>query len=865
MKGQGANSSVLEDTVRSQFVNRAEELGLFKDLLRSDKPIGVLSIAGDGGAGKTWLMLRAIQQVAENPRVLCVVPIDFYITAYRSGEGVRESLVQQLGSEYFADYQRAMDDLARGRQAGQSAETIAGLEDKVQSAFIDCYNTLAERWDKVLLAFDTFEVVQYELVGRWLIDKLLPALRRTIVLLSGRNNQGIDWGRLRDTVDAVTLSEIASDDAPVYFAKKGVTGVPEEVIRKLWEVTKGRPLMMDLVIDWLKANIDYKGLISAPQDKLEEELVARVRELREPRHRAILYMAWAHRRLDVEMLKWLMNDDTIDYPALVEDLSRLSFVKYREPIQSLLLHDEMRDLVVKHVWGVVDPTVTERQDLSCRIITYYNEYLIPMAANEREQRILEAERLFFALYLDLGKGYERFTEVFDKLFTDQRYDDCEILLIEIGFYRGRLPLRRLGEIEWRHAKLLQQRNRLDESVSLLNQSINRQPESELKISMYLTRSDCYVRQGLIDQARADRNKALKLAEHIRVSPDIKGKVESELGYLHRVLGRWDEAIKWLSRALQDTKEEGEVANILNTIGYVQALKTDYDTALEYCREGLRIRQRLGLEKGQGLSWSTLGEVCRYKGRYGEALECYDQALQIFKEGDDQENIARVRQQRGICCVEMGRHEDARADLLSSMSFYETSGNIRDYPRCLERLARLYYSLENPDQARQRFEEAHKWAEQIFDIDTAVYSLVWLARLAFEEGEVVATIAEYDQQMQDLIQKHGYQNPQHQGQIKVILGHALFREGKHEDALRLYAAGMADIAAQRRGEYLVMDYLREIDERINQLPMPDDVMHWSRTLKAVWEQPDVRMMHPELVSFCEIRERTATLAQRGRGQ
>jgi tetratricopeptide (TPR) repeat protein len=619
MKGQSAISSVLEDMVRSQFVNRTKELSLFEDLLRSDKPIGVLSITGDGGDGKTWLVLRALQQAAENPRVLCVAPIDFYITTYHSREGVRERLVQQLGPDYFADYQRAMDDLERGRQAGLSAETIAGLEDKVQSAFVDCYNTLAERRDKVLLAFDTFEVVQDELVGQWLISEVLPAMRRTVVLLSGRKNEDIDFGRLHDTVEVI-LGKISYDDTQAYFTKKGVTDVPEVVVKQLWDMTEGRPLTMDLVIDWLKENIDYEGLISAPQDKFEEQLVAGIRELREPRYRAILYMAWAHRRLDLEMLKWLMDDDTINYPALAGDLSRLSFVKYREPIQSLLLHDEMRDLVVKHVWGVVDPAATERMDLSRRIVTYYDDHLIPMAPDERERRNLEAERLFYALYLDLGKGYEHFTEVFDRLFANQRYDDCEILFVEIGFYRDRLPLQRLNEIEWRHAKLLQQRNRLDQAVSVLDQTIKGQPESESKTLMYLTRSDCYVRQGLIDQAIADRDEALRLAERIKVASDVKGKVESELGYLHRIRGRWDEAIEWLNRALQNTQEEGEIANILNTIGYVQALKTDYDTALEYCREGLRMRQRLGLRKGQGLSWSTLGEVYRYKSRPEKAAD-----------------------------------------------------------------------------------------------------------------------------------------------------------------------------------------------------------------------------------------------------
>jgi tetratricopeptide (TPR) repeat protein len=240
-------------------------------------------------------------------------------------------------------------------------------------------------------------------------------------------------------------------------------------------------------------------------------------------------------------------------------------------------------------------------------------------------------------------------------------------------------------------------------------------------------------------------------------------------------------------------------------------------------------------------------------------------LQIFREGNDQENIGRVQQQRGICYAEMGRHEQARADLLSSKNFYETSGNIRDYPRCLERLARLYYSLDDHDQARYYFQQAHRWARQVSDIDTAVYSLVWQARVALEGDAAADMIEGYSRQLDDLIQEHHYQNPQHQGQMKIILGHALFREGRHEDALELYAAGMADIAAQRRGEYLVNDRLREIDDRMNDLPTPEDVIRWSRSLKAKWQEPAIYTMHPELVSFCEIRERTATLAQRRKGE
>lgn len=861
MGNKSAIPSIMEDIVQSQFVNRLKELSLFEDMLKADRTIGILSISGDGGTGKTWFMLRALQQALAKGRMLCAKPIDFYITEYHSAAGVREDLSQQLGSEHFSDYQRAMNDLRLGRAAGQSPETIMGLDEKVQSAFINGYNNLADRWDKILLSFDTFEVVQDQSVGQWLINELLPKLHRTVVLLSGRKNKSIDFGSLVDIVVPVELGEVQPEDAHTYFRLKGVTDVPEDVVKKLWEKAEGRPLLLDLVIDWLKENLDFEGLVETPPEKFEEELVARIRELRDSRYRAILYMAWAHRRLDLEMLKWLMQDETVNYSLLVEDLRKLSFVKYRGQIQSILLHDKMRDLVVKYVWGIVDPMATERIALSQRIIAYYDQFLIPQAFDEKELQNLEAEKLFFTLYLDLGKGYEHFAEVFDKLFDDQRYDDCEVLLVEIDFYRDRLPLEQIGEVDLRRAELFIQRNRLEEAESKILKTLDKYPDSNLKVSMLLTLGNVFSRRNRIKTAIAYCEEAKKIGQHAQLDSNTIGRIDDRLGYFYRLLGRWDDAIGRYSEALENATDLSVISNILNTIGYIHALRTDYDTALEYCQESLKIRKDLGLKKPQGLSWSTLGEVYRYKGRYKDALDCYETALRIFVEGDDQENIARILQQRGICYVEMEEYGEAQVDLLKSLKFYESSWNIRDYPRCLERLGRLHFARGDYGRARSCFENAYQKAEGS-DIDTAVYCVVWLARLALKENAPTEKISLYVDHLRSLVAEHGYQNPQHHGQVSIILGHALFHDGNYGDASKSYADGMAEIAAQRRGEYLVKENLNDIDARMSTLS-PDSIIQWSRDFRQKWQDPHIETIHPELVRFCDIKERLARTRLAGR--
>jgi hypothetical protein len=148
------------------------------------------------------------------------------------------------------------------------------------------------------------------------------------------------------------------------------------------------------------------------------------------------------------------------------------------------------------------------------------------------------------------------------------------------------------------------------------------------------------------------------------------------------------------------------------------------------------------------------------------------------------------------------------------------------------------------------------AENNNDIDTSVYSIVWLARISLLEGGTSVKIREFSDQLMEIIKKHGYENPQHMGQMKIILGSALFREGKLGEALDFYGDGLAEIAAQRRGDYLVKDTLREIGEKINTLS-DEDTIQWASALKEKWNVPQIAPLHPELVSFCDIRERLAS--------
>ena len=97
-------------------------------------------------------------------------------------------------------------------------------------------------------------------------------------------------------------------------------------------------------------------------------------------------------------------------------------------------------------------------------------------------------------------------------------------------------------------------------------------------------------------------------------------------------------------------------------------------------------------------------------------------------------------------------------------------------------------------------------------------------------------------------------------MKVILGRALFRESQADSALENYADGLALIAGQRRGEYLISDNLSILGEQIDTLP-PTQAIEWCDTLLAKWEQTaGLPQNHPEMLHFCAIHKERAMVRQ-----
>ncbi|MEM3554744.1 MAG: tetratricopeptide repeat protein, partial [Candidatus Micrarchaeaceae archaeon] len=338
--------------------------------------------------------------------------VDFYHTTTHTSIGfaraLSEALRQAAGEDLFPNYDRKHQDFEKKKCdiAGMLRE-LSTLRDEVLQTFLDDLNKLAEE-HRLVLALDTAERLTYgedpvqERLGwepetvevlPWLLKHFFPRLQNAVVLLAGRPAPLLekDLERLPGLVKR-ELRPFNADETAAYFdavketarrqaeecRKEGreedaawlerfaarVEGIPAGVREVAWYYTEGKPIRLALLVDYLSNSEQLHPRVMEPLDAVkrrskEEMEVARkevegdlVRFWQEsPREAdvAVEALAWARRGLDADLLACIAGVGKEEAERLLEQVRGLAFVKVRPADGRLFLHDEMYELLDRHL------------------------------------------------------------------------------------------------------------------------------------------------------------------------------------------------------------------------------------------------------------------------------------------------------------------------------------------------------------------------------------------------------------------------------------------------------------------------------------------------------------------------------------
>jgi len=390
----------------------------------------------------------------------------------------------------------------------------------------------------------------------------------------------------------------------------------------------------------------------------------------QPVFETLLCMAQVTRRFNMQFLEFLIKEKFVNFgdsktskEEVLAYLKQYFFVKMREErteeTEVFQLHDEMARLVRKYIWRNLDISGERQFQLFSAVIRFYDGLIAQVSGNLKDT--LQVEQMYYTLQQDRAKsskrsgsetGLQRWFELAELGSENVK----KLLPGEIKRYIKEYDTEtqvkihgKLAEIErnanhikqamghWEEVKKLGSKNEawvVDAFVGQFNcickakpkEALSRYLEPALNISedkyperlawIYYEKGFAYRQMQKLEKAVEWYKKALG---KFRDNPDdsaLEGILHNDAGYVYLQWGRWGDATKHLSEALDIRK-----ARLREAKRRLDAATSEAKTRLEaeYSQSDLFV----------GLSYNTLGEFHRFADDLEEALKNYNEAYTIF--------------------------------------------------------------------------------------------------------------------------------------------------------------------------------------------------------------------------------------------
>ena len=290
--------------------------------------------------------------------------------------------------------------------------------------------------------------------------------------------------------------------------------------------------------------------------------------------------------------------------------------------------------------------------------------------------------------------------------------------------------------------------------------------------------------------------ATRIDSELADEPEIQAKLMDTIGKVYTSLGLFNEAIPLLRRSVDQRKglqvPETEIADSLNNLGEVLALKAELDEAEAAYEEALEKRRAIYGEKHPLIAdtLSGLAYVKTLRGEFAESELLLRQALDMRREtlGGENEAVAENLEELGLALYDQGEYEPAeqlvtdalkmRRDLLGMDPHPDVADNINN-------LALVVYSRGRSKDAENLWREALEMKRAMLD-ETHPEVAIGMNNLAFilyDQGQLEEAEQMYGEVLEIQRQVLGETHPD-TARTLINLAFVLKEEGRDEEAIEL---------------------------------------------------------------------------------
>jgi tetratricopeptide (TPR) repeat protein len=884
------------------FINREDELTRIKDVVEKWKTRLALCIHAPGGIGKTRLLQEVYYRwrMRGTASLLVGEILTFDERALHTPENLQHRLAEMLGKDAFAPYFRHFIDYQKMTKAEVSEERLEQERYAVSETFRACFQeVLSER--RGILFLDTVDAL-VEGGGTWnyIADDLVPQPCNALFLIAGRNarklHQQIERNIGQDA-HLLDLPPLDPDSSAQYLRARQEQlyfTIGSEMIEKISLLADGRPILIDLAVDWLAHErplpwLDRESLeeIRAALDsgewevrrkEFEHNLIRQVFELREPMDRLMLTLNHVY-PLNTPLIATLLNLSNDRAQILLEEARSYISIKPL-PNGYITLHDEVRRMI-DDLEKELDPQGSRKQNGNRKAAIYFEKAVqalrrqiqqaeeIEKAASasgeakkefeaslkrselETEYWVVAGQWLHHTLRALPSLGVETFIQLFDETTRAYRFSNRRQFVQQILRIYDRIPAELRYEVDIRRAQHLFQDTEYTEARTVLQGLWKDQdllPYQQAQVLIQL--GNVEIRLGALRAGNEYFEKAVAISRQHEMKEWLL-RAELALGWGKRLVGQLEDAIAHyrnayeLSIDLEDREQEGWS---LNNFAYAYAQLGRWREALPLCKQAEALWNELDHERGLAALYEVYGEVYTRSGEYDKAMSSFQRALNIFEAHHDQEWICRIYTEIGITYRFAGDLDIAECALMKAAKL--------DVPQfraqILHGLAHIYMARDEIDKAAEYFESSYKQSLESSDARHELNNLGDIASLAVLKeqynrlGEFEALYREFKEKWPDV----NYYRAE--GSLLLQLGKLALGARPEDSDL---AAGYLEQAFPLLADYgdlpayQLHTQLRELEEYLeNQELSAEQIIPLGKRLYETWKRNGLDTTHPEALGF-----------------
>jgi signal transduction histidine kinase len=275
-----------------------------------------------------------------------------------------------------------------------------------------------------------------------------------------------------------------------------------------------------------------------------------------------------------------------------------------------------------------------------------------------------------------------------------------------------------------------------------------------------------------------------------------------------------------------------VGNAYNGLGLAYAVnERNLPLALECYQKALKIRTEINDEEGLAWTYNNLGLLYSGQGDYQEAINNHTKSLLHRAETGNKAEISETYRKRGRVYQIMGDYPEALKNYLNGLKFANESGFIYGIEGSYRDIAGVYEKEGNNYEALKNYIESSKLIEKIEKNNGIANTYSIAGKISFLQGDTIDALEKYKEALKicDSVAQ-GYALVQ----INADLGNIYFYQNNYDEALKHFYAALK-MSEQQKDKFNITNLLNQIGEvYLRQSNYPKALSYIQKALRIALE-------------------------------